>query len=414
MKSAEPGEAGREPERNVEKEPVIRILVAAHKRTYAPENRLIRLVQAGTALAGERLPGMLHDDEGDHISRRNRTYCELTVQYYAWKNVQADYYGFFHYRRYMSFAKEYPVAAGMRGGRKGMCGGRTDLCGGETNLCSGKKDLCGSRAGLCVGTNLSSGKTDLRGGKTDLCGRQPDGRDLYGKRQPDGRGLYGKRQPDGRGLYGKRQPVRPYVEADSLRGDLSGYALEEAQIRAVVEKYDVLTVLPERMDVTVRQQFCQFHNRADLERMVRILKKRRPEYAAACDRYMDSKYIYFCNMYIMRREYFQAYMEWLFPLLEEFEAGKGFHGCGAGQARITGYLAERLFGVYYTWLREQGEARCCELQYVIFHSNVRRFQLWENGPQIAVDMKKINRLIPPGSLRRRVVRTAARRRLCGR
>ena len=383
MKSAEPGEAGREPDRDGEKEPVIRILVAAHKRTYAPENRLIRLVQAGTALAGERLPGMLHDDEGDHISRRNRTYCELTVQYYAWKNVQADYYGFFHYRRYMSFAKEYPVAAGMRGGRKGMCGGRTDLCGGETNLCSGKKDLCGSRAGLCVGTNLSSGKTDLRGGKTDLCGRQPDGRDLYGKRQPDGRGL-----------YGKRQPVRPYVEADSLRGDLSGYALEEAQIRAVVEKYDVLTVLPERM--------------------VRILKKRRPEYAAACDRYMDSKYIYFCNMYIMRREYFQAYMEWLFPLLEEFEAGKGFHGCGAGQARITGYLAERLFGVYYTWLREQGEARCCELQYVIFHSNVRRFRLWENGPQIAVDMKKINRLIPPGSLRRRVVRTVARRRLCGR
>lgn len=382
MKSAEPGEAGREPDRDGEKEPVIRILVAAHKRTYAPENRLIRLVQAGTALAGERLPGMLHDDEGDHISRRNRTYCELTVQYYAWKNVQADYYGFFHYRRYMSFAKEYPVAAGMRGGRKGMCGGRADLCGG---------------------TNLSSGKTDLRGGKTDLCGRQPDGRDLYGKRQPDGRGL-----------YGKRQPVRPYVEADSLRGDLSGYALEEAQIRAVVEKYDVLTVLPERMDVTVRQQFCQFHNRADLERMVRILKKRRPEYAAACDRYMDSKYIYFCNMYIMRREYFQAYMEWLFPLLEEFEAGKGFHGCGAGQARITGYLAERLFGVYYTWLREQGEARCCELQYVIFHSNVRRFRLWENGPQIAVDMKKINRLIPPGSLRRRVVRTAARRRLCGR
>ena len=382
MKSAEPGEAGREPDRDGEKEPVIRILVAAHKRTYAPENRLIRLVQAGTALAGERLPGMLHDDEGDHISRRNRTYCELTVQYFAWKNVQADYYGFFHYRRYMSFAKEYPVAAGMRGGRKGMCGGRADLCGG---------------------TNLSSGKTDLRGGKTDLCGRQPDGRDLYGKRQPDGRGL-----------YGKSQPVRPYVEADSLRGDLSGYALEEAQIRAVVEKYDVLTVLPERMDVTVRQQFCQFHNRADLERMVRILKKRRPEYAAACDRYMDSKYIYFCNMYIMRREYFQAYMEWLFPLLEEFEAGKGFHGCGAGQARITGYLAERLFGVYYTWLREQGEARCCELQYVIFHSNVRRFRLWENGPQIAVDMKKINRMIPPGSLRRRVVRTAARRRLCGR
>ena len=43
---------------------------------------------------------MLHDDEGDNISNKNKTYCELTAQYWAWKNMEADYYGFFHYRRY--------------------------------------------------------------------------------------------------------------------------------------------------------------------------------------------------------------------------------------------------------------------------------------------------------------------------
>lgn len=46
---------------------------------------------------------MLHDDEGDNISERNKTYCELTAQYWAWKNEEADYYGFFHYRRYLAF-----------------------------------------------------------------------------------------------------------------------------------------------------------------------------------------------------------------------------------------------------------------------------------------------------------------------
>ncbi|WML36755.1 DUF4422 domain-containing protein [Clostridium sp. OS1-26] len=46
------------------------------------------------------------DNTADNISHKNPTFCELTTQYYAWKNVQADYYGFSHYRRYFSFSDE--------------------------------------------------------------------------------------------------------------------------------------------------------------------------------------------------------------------------------------------------------------------------------------------------------------------
>ena len=48
------------------------------------------------------LPG---DNTGDNISNKNSTYCELTVQYWAWKNADADYYGFCHYRRYFDFSQ---------------------------------------------------------------------------------------------------------------------------------------------------------------------------------------------------------------------------------------------------------------------------------------------------------------------
>ena len=47
---------------------------------------------------------MIGDDTGDNISEKRLSFCELTVQYWAWKNVQADYYGLCHYRRYLSFS----------------------------------------------------------------------------------------------------------------------------------------------------------------------------------------------------------------------------------------------------------------------------------------------------------------------
>lgn len=45
------------------------------------------------------------DDTGDNISEKQPFYSELTVQYWAWKNQQADYYGLCHYRRFLSFAQ---------------------------------------------------------------------------------------------------------------------------------------------------------------------------------------------------------------------------------------------------------------------------------------------------------------------
>lgn len=59
------------------------------------------------ALADHRFKGMQHDDEGENISYKNPYYCELTAQYWAWKNLDADYYGLFHYRRYFSFSDEH-------------------------------------------------------------------------------------------------------------------------------------------------------------------------------------------------------------------------------------------------------------------------------------------------------------------
>ncbi|WP_283127883.1 DUF4422 domain-containing protein [Allofournierella massiliensis] len=81
----------------------IKILISCHKPTDYVKNDIMQPIQVGSKNAKVRLEGMLHDDEGENLSERNPMYCEMTAQYWAWKNLDCDYYGFFHYRRYFAF-----------------------------------------------------------------------------------------------------------------------------------------------------------------------------------------------------------------------------------------------------------------------------------------------------------------------
>lgn len=78
------------------------IFVACHDERVLPQNVMFYPIQAGTVLSGMHFPGFLHDDVGDNISAKNRTFCELTALYWAWKNASADYIGLCHYRRFFA------------------------------------------------------------------------------------------------------------------------------------------------------------------------------------------------------------------------------------------------------------------------------------------------------------------------
>nr|MCR4673462.1 DUF4422 domain-containing protein [Lachnospiraceae bacterium] len=82
----------------------IKIFVSLHDDFFVADNKLLEPIQVGTALAERKIENVIHDNEGKNISEKNKMYCELTAQYWAWKNMpDLDYYGFFHYRRYLSF-----------------------------------------------------------------------------------------------------------------------------------------------------------------------------------------------------------------------------------------------------------------------------------------------------------------------
>lgn len=80
----------------------VTILVACHKPDKAYKNEVYTPIHVGRAISKwkEEMADMIGDDTGDNISVKNPYYCELTAQYWAWKNLNCEYVGLCHYRRY--------------------------------------------------------------------------------------------------------------------------------------------------------------------------------------------------------------------------------------------------------------------------------------------------------------------------
>lgn len=80
----------------------VTILVACHKPDTVYQDDVYTPIHVGRAISQYKseMSNMIGDDTGDNISEKNKSYCELTAQYWAWKNLHCEYIGLCHYRRY--------------------------------------------------------------------------------------------------------------------------------------------------------------------------------------------------------------------------------------------------------------------------------------------------------------------------
>ena len=84
----------------------IKIIVATHKSFEMPQNKELYLpVHVGCE--GKDDLGYQGDNAGENISQLNPYYCELTGLYWAWKNLDCDYLGLVHYRRYFTKKNQF-------------------------------------------------------------------------------------------------------------------------------------------------------------------------------------------------------------------------------------------------------------------------------------------------------------------
>lgn len=86
-----------------------KILVCCHTNDIFKSDDQFMPIHVGKELSDKEL-NIQADNTGDNISDKNKSYCELTGLYWAWKNLpKVDYIGLCHYRRYFDFSSKFSI-----------------------------------------------------------------------------------------------------------------------------------------------------------------------------------------------------------------------------------------------------------------------------------------------------------------
>lgn len=137
--------------------------------------------------------------------------------------------------------------------------------------------------------------------------------------------------------------------------------LTDQELRKLLEKNDV--ILPKKRNYFIETNYNQYvhaHHAIDLETTRQIIAEHCPEYLEAYDRSMKRTTGHRFNMFIMKRDKFDAYCEWLFDILFELENRLDISEYSAYDARVFGFVSERLLD---PWL-ETNNIKYKEIPYV--------------------------------------------------
>lgn len=124
------------------------------------------------------------------------------------------------------------------------------------------------------------------------------------------------------------------------------FELDDKQLfQLAASDIDVVVTIPILNFPTVGEVYAQDHNGEDWKIMMEGIKEIFPEYADTAKSVQDGIYYYAYNMFIARKTIFDAYCQWLFPILNYCEKH-----CrkkeSTYQNRYIGFLAERLLTIY--------------------------------------------------------------------
>lgn len=125
------------------------------------------------------------------------------------------------------------------------------------------------------------------------------------------------------------------------------YILSSTQVESLLQNYPL--VLPKPRNYFIETNYSHFvhaHPAESMELTKQILQEQYPDYLSAFELAMNRTKAHRFNMFIMKKDLFHDYCNWLFSILFELEQRLDISGYTAYNQRIFGFISERLLDVY--------------------------------------------------------------------
>ncbi len=123
--------------------------------------------------------------------------------------------------------------------------------------------------------------------------------------------------------------------------------LTEAQAEQLLRDTDVL--LPRRRNYYIEKVYDQYvhaHPAEGLDLALKLAADQGESYARAVEAMKQRTWTHIYNMFIMKKDIFDGYCQWLFDILFEVERRVDISGYSAYDKRVFGFVSERLLDVY--------------------------------------------------------------------
>lgn len=134
--------------------------------------------------------------------------------------------------------------------------------------------------------------------------------------------------------------------------------LSEQQRNSLVNSdIDAVLTIPVFNNPSVYDVYAEDHIEQDWIIMMDEIKKQSPEYYDAAQSVASGNWYYAYNMLIARRDVFDDYCSFLFPILFACEKRIGVK-MDRYQGRYAGFLAERLMTIYFMTHKEYKIVHC--------------------------------------------------------
>lgn len=141
------------------------------------------------------------------------------------------------------------------------------------------------------------------------------------------------------------EPYQPVFTSEFAK---MGQKYTEKNIFNFVKDYDIVLSHKILFSVNVYQQYVQCHKQKDIDLALNILKDIYPEYVDAAQEVMSAKSMHMYGCFVMKKELFSEFMEWMFNILDILEQKADWSGYDDYNKRTPAFITERFLNIWLT------------------------------------------------------------------